>query len=89
MEYMVEISDVRGEGIATQEFCQFESTTPPLIPNVGDYIHLLSGCGLDGKQAPKVKVLKRLFTYHPKGQNSDSCVHVQLFCCDSNSRAES
>lgn len=87
--YMIEISDTRGDGIASQEFSQFETSTPIPIPNVGDLICLPSGCGTDGKQSQDVKVLNRLFTYTPESQNSDICVHVQLFCCDLNSKAES
>ena len=87
--YMIEISDTHGDGIASEEFSQFEASTSIPIPNVGDLIYLPSGCGADGKQSQEVKVLNRIFTYTPEDQNGDISVHVQLLCRDSNSKTES
>ncbi len=80
MEYMLEISDMKGDGIASQEFSQFETTTPIPIPSVGDRIYLPGGCGPEGKNAKEVIVSERQFTYTPEGENDDAFVHVQLFC---------
>ena len=82
MKYRIDIYDTHEIYVASEEFSVFESPTPIPIPNIGDYIHLPNGCGPNGKQSKDVKVKKREFTYIPKGQNSDSCVRVQLFCCD-------
>ena len=80
MEYVVEISDMHGDGVANEDFSHLISSLPLPVPNVGDNIYLPSGCGPDSKRSGEFTVVSRLFTYTPKERDIDACVHVQLFC---------
>ncbi len=80
MEYVVEISDMHGDGVAIEDFSRLISSSPLPVPNVGDNIYLPNGCGTDGKQAGEFTVVSRVFTYTPEHRDIDACVHVELFC---------
>ena len=81
MKYRLDIYDTHGDYMASEEFSEFESSTPIPIPNVGENIHLPSGCGTDNKQAKDLKVVERQFTYTPPvSQNDDAWTRVELYC---------
>ena len=82
MEYIVEISNMQGDGLAEREESLIESQNPFPVPNVGDQIYVQSGGGSDYKQAQTLNVKKRQFSFHPERGSSEPAVHVQLFCQD-------
>lgn len=80
MEYVVEISNMQGDGVAEREYSVIESSNPLPVPNVGDSIYVRSGGGSDYKQAQMLKVMHRRFTYMPEMGSAGPTAHVQLYC---------
>ena len=72
MNYLLEISNLDGGAADDEQFSRIESLTPIPIPAVGDELLL--------QKAGVVKVVRRLFGFHPATPQRDATAHVQLFC---------
>jgi len=73
MKYIVELSDMSGDGLANSACSLFESPTPIPAPNVGDELIVYGSPG-ESESAQKVQVINRLFHVE------EDLFHIQVFC---------
>jgi len=74
MKYIVELSDMSGDGLTDSECSsRFESPTPIPAPNVGDELIVSGSSGKSGS-AQKVQVINRRFYIE------EDSFHIQVFC---------
>jgi hypothetical protein len=75
MRYMLELSNMHGDGLADDPLNRFESDTPITLPATGDRI-IVSGA--------EYIVASRLFTFYEFKEKGKGHVmqHVQVFCRD-------